>query len=170
MRGATIHCRHINISVIISTHTPHARCDIVKNKLYAIQYRNFYSHTSCEVRPVGAGNTDNGNQHFYSHTSCEVRPRQRGKGRRLPDFYSHTSCEVRHRGEVLILCLPFISTHTPHARCDTSVFKPFFRLFHFYSHTSCEVRPVLDLTEVSISEFLLTHLMRGATPFSDHLQ
>ena len=35
----------------ISTHTPHARCDVPINqpKLNAL---NFYSHTSCEVRPL----------------------------------------------------------------------------------------------------------------------
>ena len=34
----------------------------------------------------------------------------------------------------------FISTHTPHARCDFYLHILYHILVHFYSHTSCEVR------------------------------
>ena len=59
----------------------------------------------------------------------------------VDDFYSRTSCEVR-------LCKDI----------------PFNNNYDFYSRTSCEVRLGDEINNsLYRSEFLLTHLMRGAT-------
>ena len=56
-----------------------------------------------------------------------------------------------------------ISTHTPHARCDTQICTENAKQTYFYSHTSCEVRQSrVDFFDLDRT-FLLTHLMRGAT-------
>ena len=93
-------CRSLSLSLwCISTHTPHARCDLPR-KRFTIHRKNFYSHTSCEVRPL---------------SSCARPPTTR-------NFYSHTSCEVRPSDYAYIACRNIISTHTPHARCDGSTY------------------------------------------------
>ena len=56
-----------------------------------------------------------------------------------------------------------ISTHTPHARCDIWICLIVILSFYFYSHTSCEVRHEGKIFVEKYIEFLLTHLMRGAT-------
>ena len=78
-----------------------------------------------------------------------------------------------------------ISTHAPHARCDANPVNSYTADLDFYSRTSCEVRPT-DPDRIQLHshfysrtscevrpfvrsffelpfEFLLTHLMRGAT-------
>ena len=49
IRGATVYVGYIINKLIISTHTPHTRCD---PPIYLFTYEpiNFYSHTSYEVR------------------------------------------------------------------------------------------------------------------------
>ena len=104
----------------------------------------------------------------------------------MKDFYSRTSCEVQPILSLFMDANPAISTHAPLARCNTSpvhngnapvisTHAPLARCNenlgiknihfsgNFYSHTSCEVQPYLyDNFEVYL-QFLLTHLLRGAT-------
>ena len=139
MRGATISLYHRIDSTGISTHAPHARCDELSvPKSYELY--DFYSRTSCEVRPRTQDNLYHG-FHFYSRTSCEVRPLRSGyqfRQKRFllthlmrgatrisfsvlssnPNFYSRTSCEVR---------------------LDVGV-ESYVSMDDFYSRTSCEVR------------------------------
>ena len=127
------------IDVIISTHAPHARCDRECNREH----------------PFG--------NHFNSRTSCEVR---------------------RHIAVNVIARYP-ISTHAPHARCDPQLSAAYTassyfnsrtscevrrravgrgrHLGYFNSRTSCEVRPDVSCRNLAKNAFQLTHLMRGAT-------
>ena len=81
--------------------------------------------------------------------------------------------------------VPKISTHTPHTRCDFTYYftKKTNKYFYshtsyevrldegiynynnldFYSHTSYEVRRISPEQIEELQEFLLTHLIRGAT-------
>ena len=59
------------------------------------------------------------------------------------NFYSRTSCEVRQRPAFQRMIATAISTHAPLARCDV--------------HTAETIR-------AARARFLLTHLLRGATP------
>ena len=149
----------------ISTHTPHARCDFTSSAKVNCQ-RDFYSHTSCEVR-LFCVNVLCRFKHFYSHTSCEVRRCKIRQIKTKQYFYSHTSCEVRPHTQDLLrqsmqfllthlmrgategrlkkTALSIISTHTPHARCDVPI----------------------QVERVKTVLFLLTHLMRGATSVTD---
>ena len=77
---------------------------------------------------------------FYSRTSCEVRLTRTESKRDIWNFYSRTSCEVRQQRPVL-----------------------YFDHYHFYSRTSCEVRHLPRFSNPDRWQFLLTHLMRGAT-------
>ena len=71
MRGATVVGENKWETAKISTHTPHARCDVFAEYcIDLIVY--FYSHTSCEVR-LSLGDYPSERANFYSHTSCEVR-------------------------------------------------------------------------------------------------
>ena len=80
------------------------------------------------------------------------------------NFYSHTSCEVRPKGDDRDNSDSAISTHTPHARCDSEILCQLVaKNPHFYSHTSCEVRQLRKSATPELYKFLLTHLMRGAT-------
>ena len=48
MRGVTVACEESQRVCTISTHTPHARRDVIISKAYAEQ-PNFNSHASCEA-------------------------------------------------------------------------------------------------------------------------
>ena len=99
-----------------------------------ITSKDFYSRTSCEVRhTVSLVLSELDN--FYSRTSCEVRRWNNEGGVLEINFYSRTSCEVRLARDTV-----GISTHAPLARCD------------FSGKCRC-----------SLHQFLLTHLLRGAT-------
>ena len=118
MRGATYLRRYLFFGGKISTHTPHARCDHIGNLRGGMEI-DFYSHTSCEVR-------------LRIPYVCPVR----------------TSFLLTHlmRGattySICMSCAKFISTHTPHARCDPNYTNLVSAIWYFYSHTSCEVRLV----------------------------
>ena len=99
---------------------------------------------------------------FYSHTSCGVRPVKSERKRGLKRFLlTHLMRGATLRTNPFVVIVKFllthlmrgatsspaflkprivISTHTPHARCDRSKFFHGNILEHFYSHTSCEVR------------------------------
>ena len=57
-----------------------------------------------------------------------------------------------------------ISTHTPLARRDARNSESRLPSQHFYSHASCEARPSNVPTLSDSEQFLLTRLLRGATP------
>ena len=57
----------------------------------------------------------------------------------------------------------YISTHAPHARCDTVTASLLCGISDFYSRTPCEVRHTDMGVIFAFSAFLLTHPMRGAT-------
>ena len=79
--------------------------------------------------------------YFYSHASCEARRTLILYLQGRHNFYSHASCEARRP-------LPLASA----------------KFRDFYSHASCEARPFIPLTVADFSQFLLTRLLRGATP------
>ena len=56
-----------------------------------------------------------------------------------------------------------ISTHTPLARRDVVSICREYGVSDFYSHASCEARPAFHAPFYSVSPFLLTRLLRGAT-------
>ena len=81
------------------------------------------------------------NDNFYSRTSCEVRQSWAMPELTSANFYSRTSCEVR----------------------PLSI-EDFEEITDFYSRTSCEVRLEIHVQPLTyLLQFLLTHLLRGAT-------
>ena len=158
MRGVTILNSKMVETVEISTHTPHARCDGAKpcfNRCYGISTHT--PHARCD-----AGTTDHAHgisisthtpharcdlypwifslytNHFYSHTSCEVwRKPSKNPVYRVRFLLTHLMRGVTSGGFTISAVPTFISTHTPHARCDLTANHR----IHFYSHTSCEVWP-----------------------------
>ena len=161
MRGATGWIMCFIMQSFISTHAPHARCDMIFSMSSPFSF-HFYSRTSCEVRPPTAlirlSKLD-----FYSRTSCEVRLNL------FPTWLRAYRFLLTHlmRGATLyysllgVFIVQFllthlmrgatianphinsacrISTHAPHARCDKSFEGDFKCNYHFYSRTSCEVR------------------------------
>ena len=92
MRGVTVSAWYVEYFSSISTHTPHARRDIINFRKLLTTY-NFYSHASCEAWPKKrvisilstiflltrlmrgvtlAKGLINLSLHFYSHASCEA--------------------------------------------------------------------------------------------------
>ena len=61
-----------------------------------------------------------------------------------------------------------ISTHAPLVRCNKVTFGYLRELYNFYSRTSCEVQQFIFRLLSVLSEFLLTHLLRGATCSKSH--
>ena len=59
-----------------------------------------------------------------------------------------------------------ISTHAPHARRDNSMVEKMAAEINFYSRASCEARQERTMNTVVNVRFLLTRLMRGATPLA----
>ena len=162
MRGATHPHLHIIWVVKISTHTPHARCDSCKNLKKIQKYIFLLTHLMRGATPdVGSIAFDRYN--FYSHTSCEVRPNDNYVNQTGTEFllthlmrgatnanWAKTSVFrflLTHlmRGatysDTCFAISSMISTHTPHARCDIGMLR--------------QVK--------GTKAFLLTHLMRGAT-------
>ena len=163
LRGATIGAVYTAPFLVrISTHTPLARRDAGLNPVLSAG-GHFYSHASCEARPLCSG-CECLSGHFYSHASCEARPvasfaspvtigisthtplarrdeRLSNEGKKKDDFYSHASCEAR-RGRTCRKGSPS----------------------NFYSHASCEARHAIVFGLDVPDKFLLTRLLRGATP------
>ena len=163
MRGATCTIDGIYGSQTISTHAPHARCNVnTALKLTAQSY--FYSRTSCEVQHEclnGATRTEN----FYSRTSCEVQHNRKNEVVQCPLFLLTHLMRGATSQSTISSISPCISTHAPHARCNTSVADCALCCNNFYSRTSCEVQPFRHSPFFGGTLFLLTHLMRGATRF-----
>ncbi len=75
-------------------------------------------------------------------------------------------CNCNH---CLVLWRPsMISTHAPLVRCNKVTFGYLRELYNFYSRTSCEVQQFIFRLLSVLSEFLLTHLLRGATCSKSH--
>ena len=130
--------------------------------IFQVYCWSFYSRTSCEVRRIEVGTMKNLNS-FYSRTSCEVRLLSRFLYQRCRRFYSRTSCEVRLSRDLPVNFQCQVSTHAPHARCDANFYGSNPMWYSFYSRTSCEVRLNVPIRPYLNAQFLLTHLMRGAT-------
>ena len=62
-----------------------------------------------------------------------------------------------------------ISTHTPHVGCDCVYWRFCFAIVNFNSHTPCGVRPETAIYSQRKRQFQLTHPMWGATSW-DYLQ
>ena len=79
------------------------------------------------------------------------------------DFYSHAPCGARRP---IVGCTRYrsgISTHTPHAGRDYSIYSAITRLSNFYSHAPCGARPGFVPGFCLFERFLLTRPMRGST-------
>ena len=124
---------------LISTHTPHARRDILPRS-FPGGTAHFYSHASCEawrlLIPLQYLACN-----FYSHASCEAWQNSTEFLFTVDNFYSHASCEAWPHILLIMMLHLLISTHTPHARRDVADLKT---LQHY-------------------DKFLLTRLMRGVT-------
>ena len=135
-------------SAVISTHTPHARCDI-SSHVSASLSADFYSHTSCEVRPCTNSTRWGAYKFLLTHlmrgATSQSRYRQRHRTFLLTHLMRGATIPCKNGTFVVD-----ISTHTPHARCDAPSQIHFFARNYFYSHTSCEVR----LLTVPFSELL----------------
>ena len=165
MRGATFSRFIFIVLMSISTHAPHARCNLQYGIMITVR-GHFYSRTSCEVQRLSLS-FSNVTSNFYSRTSCEVQPLLRTTKKTTSYFYSRTSCEVQPCNRCHLGNRISISTHAPHARCNL-INAGFTNesTSDFYSRTSCEVQPSKQDCERSLCIFLLTHLMRGATCLS----
>ena len=110
MRGATFSRFIFIVLMSISTHAPHARCNLQYGIMITVR-GHFYSRTSCEVQRLSLS-FSNVTSNFYSRTSCEVQPLLRTTKKTTSYFYSRTSCEVQHclssgcKG-----CIRFLLTH-----------------------------------------------------------
>ena len=125
---------------LISTHPPRARRD----------------------RRAGQDHRDDGN--FYSHASCEARQPEPGVPALTATFLLTRPMRgaTLYRDQYAICCS--ISTHTPHAGRDDYLLNYYFVFHNFYSHASCEARQPGRKTKPTKLQFLLTRLLRGATP------
>ena len=133
--------------------------------LQYLWHLNFYSRASCEARlcspwvpidnaPISThaplARRDRtffsfmfSTIHFYSRASCEARLHKKSRSAKvLPHFYSRASCEAR-----LMVVRP------------AGVLP-----VNFYSRASCEARHCFFVFLMSAFGFLLTRLLRGATP------
>ena len=125
---------------------------------------NFYSRTSCEVRPAEELNNLYLTSHFYSRTSCEVRLHtEEVQAEVIPFLLTHLM-----RGATATTFLKLIQMENFYSRTSCEVRQVRFQFVtygvYFYSRTSCEVRHVTKHSRKPHAKlFLLTHLMRGAT-------
>ena len=117
MRGATRRLIAFNIMNDISTHTPHARCDICRY-FFKICNIYFYSHTSCEVRQKKERGVLKNGKFLLTHL-------MRGATwKHCTCYYFFFRFLLTHlmRGATIFPThggsSTIISTHTPHARCD----------------------------------------------------
>ena len=126
-------------AVLISTHTPLARRDIYGNK--AVQFfPNFYSHASCEARPLRR------EQHdlriiFLLTRLLRGATTSAPQGRDKQTFLLTRLLRGATTNPAQIQVNLNISTHTPLARRDALVLANLYVISNFYSHASCEARP-----------------------------
>ena len=162
MRGVTPSVQSWKVPDTISTHTPHARRDIFS--WYYVNNFRISTHTPHARRDLNPPFRARLRQNFYSHASCEAWQHfPLGHCSQQKNFYSHASCEAWPCLIRLSDMPHFISTHTPHARRDLTLFFLWLLGNYFYSHASCEAWPHSFWPPVIFCRFLLTRLMRGVT-------
>ena len=164
MRGATSFLPELDgvISDFYSRASCEARLDV--SPYCSADSCNFYSRASCEARHAGAVKScliisflltrlmrgaTNSSIHSMMRSIFLLTRLMRGATRpRQPTrppkkhFYSRASCEARHQRARQLYVIFSISTHAPHARRDHAGRRALF----------------------PSTSFLLTRLMRGATP------
>ena len=186
MRGVTGWNYHKEIATIISTHTPHARRDILNDGVYK-NTPDFNSHASCEAWPP-----KNTMLFAKSEISTHTPHARRDINQSLqffPQAYfnSHASCEAwpacKHRVYAVYLFqltrlmrgVTFravahtarMTNFNSHASCEAwlrsiNIFKP---PYDFNSHASCEAWPDVVVATPTKMSFQLTRLMRGVTRY-----
>ena len=139
MRGATGNISGSMKDDVISTHAPHARCDVIRKEITE-KAKYFYSRTSCEVRLSPPESEKTAWIFLLTHLMRGATKRDliASNGLIISTHAPHARCDkMADLNDVMNA----ISTHAPHARCD----EPY----------EFEIKPN--------PVFLLTHLMRGAT-------
>ena len=117
MRGATYSSFLLPYLYLISTHTPHARCNPTKFHQLFLHLRFLLTHLmrGATIATLVLSVVSDISTHT-PHARCNSAELM--KCLRITNFYSHTSCEVQRnilsKNEEKIN----ISTHTPHARCN----------------------------------------------------
>ncbi len=145
----------------ISTHTPHARRDLL-TALRGMTYLYFNSHASCEAWPNSISfRTMDGN--ISTHTPHARRDAIQSIIAKRLTISTHTPHARRDRPVDILQLILNISTHTPHARRDFMVSDKCCYYLNFNSHASCEAWPEKVLLLNTYAEFQLTRLMRGVT-------
>ena len=187
MRGATYRIRNYGVYRSISTHAPHARCNMERFGLLS-RTRYFYSRTSCEVQLDIIGDVNSRAEFLLTHLMRGATGKNdrflritktfllthlmRGATSLLWQSWQSNSFLLTHlmRGathnQLGLWGNIEISTHAPHARCNPSDSLGLALNLYFYSRTSCEVQPKSGSSSSLMIGFLLTHLMRGATGHS----
>ena len=165
LRGATAYRNMIKPAIHnFYSHTP---CGVQQStKEEIVETHDFYSHTPCGVQP-GKSNFNTNALHFYSHTPCGVQQMPHtGHINAYIHFYSHTPCGVQQLCQLSVKLIKSISTHTPLAGCNYGgVVTRCGRVHYFYSHTPCGVQRCMCPYRPRPPLFLLTHPLRGATPY-----
>ena len=157
-----------NLSLfLISTHAPHARCNleqIINGDDYNISTHAPHARCNQASGVCGLGNIIFLLTHLMrGATVLSVLTSLAGLP--ISTHAPHARCNK------IIICANerlVISTHAPHARCNQRLRSQFPRPRYFYSRTSCEVQPFQRYRIYIFSQFLLTHLMRGATRLDIH--
>ena len=140
MRGVTMKIITAYTRILISTHTPHARRDLVKSRFQLSTGAKFQLTRLMRGVTVKLAYDIIAVRHFNSHASCEAWPLAQSCAFTLCNFNSHASCEAWHK-------------------------KSLFRQedFYFNSHASCEAWHIETKTAATENKFQLTRLMRGVT-------
>ena len=136
-RRDIIHVSRITM-IYISTHTPLARRDRIPEKRGRIMCIS--THTPHAGRDGAAMKPTNELKNFYSHAPCGARLLEEC----LEDIAKFISTHTPHAGRDWRFCasgLPaYISTHTPHAGRDIKSSGLVYAPSDFYSHAPCGAR------------------------------
>ena len=159
MRGVTRLFYYFRAKFRISTHTPHARCDVSYNSLFAV-LSHFYSHTSCEVWLSSDGAGSFSFSFLLTHLMRGVTTFFVLTAKSTVFLLTHLMRGVTTQKRILTINLQFLLTHLmrgvtiamrlpdydggdfySHTSCEVWLFEfPFcINNYDFYSHTSCEV-------------------------------
>ena len=136
MRGVTAVDQRVGQRVGISTHTPHARRDLISRD--ELDSMGISTHT-----PHARRDKPTYKKWGRAYTFLLTRL-MRGVTLTVDGIYgrltisTHTPHARRDKWEQIIDCNFDISTHTPHARRDHSACRAGTAHCHFYSHASCE--------------------------------
>ena len=137
MRGVTITIANRRVYYNISTHTPHARCDLsFFAPCWGSKISTHTPHARCDdFRVMYAGYTF---KFLLTHLmrGVTVHHKIRCLLQPISTHTPHARCDVIN---FLRCWRNLISTHTPHARCDFHPNRQKSEPYNFYSHTSCEV-------------------------------